>query len=329
MYLLSNLSLSNSYNIFVEKLIKIGGEVDFDVSLSTLSRWRIGGVARCIVKPTNLSQIQQIVVLANEFSLKYLVIGETTNLLFSDEGLDVLVIRIGKQFSQCRIDNNLILAQAGVWVPYLARVASVNGLTGIEHVSGIPGTLGGLVCMNGGSQRKGIGEHITEVTTISSDGTLNRYSKKQCDFKYRDSIFHTLDDIIIEVVMELKKGGREKIRNEMLGILKSRRLKFPQKIPNCGSVFVSNPAMYKEFGPPGAVIEKCGLKGVTRGGAQVSEEHANFIVNNCEASANDVLYLIDHIRDVVSKETGYFMQAEARYVSPCGQFIPAHKVNKI
>jgi UDP-N-acetylmuramate dehydrogenase len=111
------------------------------------------------------------------------------------------------------------------------------------------------------------------------------------------------------------------MRQEMLSILRERKRKFPQKLPNCGSVFVSDPAMYAEYGPPGAVIEKLGLKGLTYGGAQVSPQHANFVVNTGQASAQDVLQVVTHVRDAVLEHTGYNMRPEGKFVRPDGTIV--------
>ncbi|WP_339722097.1 UDP-N-acetylmuramate dehydrogenase [uncultured Paraglaciecola sp.] len=295
-----------------------------NVALCVLSRWKVGGVAKCIVSPRSATQIASIIKLMTSRNLPYIVLGSTSNLLFDDEGLDVLAIQIGQKFSSVQVDNTIVTCQSGTWVPGFAKTLMHHSLTGVEHIAGIPGTIGGLICMNGGSQRKGIGEHINYVDTITSTGDTKRYSKEECKFSYRTSTFQDSDDIIVGAQFTLAQGKRTAIRQEMLGILSSRRKKFPQKHPNCGSVFVSNPAMYEDYGPPGAVIEQCNLKGVSRGGACISPLHANFIVNNHNASAADILYLIYLARETVRQKTGYEMPAEARYISANGAIIPAH-----
>src|SRR5690625_6921011 len=173
--------------------------------------------------------------------------------------------------------------------------------------------------MNGGSQRKGIGDNITYVKTVNVDGKAKTYSKEQCEFSYRSSIFQSLDEVITEVGLQLTPSQNKKLmHSEMLSILQSRSQKFPRKMPNCGSVFVSNPAMYEQYGPPGKVIEECGLKGLTKGGAKISHNHANFIINNDGASAQDILYLINKIREQAYKNTGYMMKAEPKQVDENG-----------
>lgn len=298
---------------------KLSNTVNTNVSLAAISNWRVGGNARVLVQPSSEEDIVALRKFIAKHQLPFFIIGNTTNLLFTDEDIDAVVIQIGSAFSEVKRSGNTLVAQAGVWVPKLARFALQAGLTGIEHTCGIPGTLGGLVVMNGGSQRKGIGDNITYVKTVDVDGKAKTYSKEQCEFSYRSSIFQSLDEVIIEVGLQLKPSENKKLMHaEMLSILRSRSQKFPRKMPNCGSVFVSNPAMYEQYGPPGKVIEECGLKGLKKGGAWVSQNHANFIVNNGNATAKDVLFLINTIRDTVHKETGYLMKVEPKFVDACG-----------
>jgi UDP-N-acetylmuramate dehydrogenase len=159
------------------------------------------------------------------------------------------------------------------------------------------------------------------------DGTLHTYDHQQCGFAYRTSIFQNNHQIITEAEFMYEPAqNKTETRRQMKRILEDRRRKFPQKLPNCGSVFVSNPALYASLGPPGAAIEQCGLKGKVHGGAEISRLHANFIVNTGGATSTDVLYLIDLIRSTVQKETGHDMEAEAKYVDALGNTRPAHEV---
>jgi len=307
--------------IYKKQLQEIFSEiVEFDVSLSAISQWRIGGNAEILVRPKDKPQLIKLRKWLYEHDLPSVVIGNTTNLLFSDEGLHVACIRIDSNFSKVTVDNNKITADPGAWVPDLARTAMYAGLSGIEHVCGIPGTLGGLVVMNGGSQRKGISSVVDYVETIDTAGNLKKYTNNECEFSYRSSIFQQSNELITEVGLTLDSSkDKDIIRQEMLAILRSRRGKFPRKQPNCGSVFVSNPDMYSKYGTPGKVIEDCGLKGLTKGNAQISDLHANFIINNGSARAVDIIYLINEVREAVYNKTGYKMVVEAKFVSPNGE----------
>ncbi|TIX29674.1 MAG: FAD-binding protein, partial [Mesorhizobium sp.] len=203
--------------------------------------------------------------------IRHVVIGATSNLLFADEGLRAVAVQIGNHFSNVVVSGTEITAGAGTWVPGLARRAMHAGLSGIEHTCGIPGTLGGLVCMNGGSQRRGIDEAIVEVTSVDTRGRLHRRNAAGCGFAYRRSLFQVNDEVVVNARLVLASGtARGEIRRRMLAIMGDRRRKFPHRTPNCGSVFVSNPAMYAQYGSPGAVIERLGFKGCRIGGAEVS-----------------------------------------------------------
>lgn len=300
------------------------GQIDTDVSLKSISRWRVGGNASYILQPSCHADIVCFMELMNQLQLPYLVIGATSNLLFSDQGVAVPVLKIDGRYSDIEFNGETVTCQSGAWVPGFARQTASQGLTGLEHIIGIPGTLGGLVCMNGGSQRKGIGDHIISVKSVSSTGATKTYSNAQCQFAYRHSVFLENREVISEVSLELKRAGSKTIKREMLQILRSRSKKFPRKLPNCGSVFVSDPSMYQAYGPPGQVIEQCGLKGAVQGGAQISPLHGNFIVNRGGACATDILKLICLAQSRVQAETGYAMRAEALYVEPTGAMVPAH-----
>ncbi|MGP4842512.1 UDP-N-acetylmuramate dehydrogenase [Marinobacter sp. 1Y8] len=296
-----------------------------DVDLSELSRWRIGGIADLVVSPGSVDEVRAVMAYIHTYKIPYVVLGSSANLLFADEGLKVLGLHLGSALGAITIDGDSVWSEAGAWVPGFARSLANAGLEGAEHTCGIPGTLGGLLCMNGGSQRRGIGDNVTEVTTVTEEGELRVYDKEACGFAYRTSVFQERREIIVSARFTFQRSDAPReIRRRMLAILRERRNKFPRKLPNCGSVFVSNPAMYADYGPPGAVIERCGLKGLQRGGAEISPQHANFINNRGSATANDVLYLIEKVRRTVLDTTGYDMPAEARFVTSAGAIVPAH-----
>lgn len=244
------------------------GGVRRDVSLAQLSRWRIGGIADVVVEPRSVAELSALRAFIACEGLASVVIGDTSNLLFADEGLRAICIRIGARMSGLRIEGAQVTAESGLWVPHLARRLQQAGLTGAEHVCGIPGTLGGLICMNGGSQRKGIGSAVVKVIAVDEAGSAITLDHAQCRFGYRSSVFQDNGAVIASAELLFTiAADRAAIRREMLLILQERNRKFPRKQPNCGSVFKSNPAMYAEIGPPGAVIERLGFKGYRIGDA--------------------------------------------------------------
>ncbi|MDN5335088.1 MAG: UDP-N-acetylmuramate dehydrogenase [Synergistales bacterium] len=325
--------------IITDKLIRAlnkicPNRVSTDLCLSAISSWRIGGIADCIVEPASIDELKSIIRLAQVEGIPAVVFGAATNLLFADEGLRALGIRIGKHMAKTEIEGNTVTAEAGAWVPLLARKIGKAGLAGAEHIVGIPGTIGGLVCMNGGSARKNIGENVRSVTCVDSEGSVFEMSNSECEFSYRSSVFQQekKQAIIARVSLHFpERNNPGEIRRKMLKILTERNKKFPRKLPNCGSVFLNDPVMYEQIGPPGQVIEKCGLKGLRIGGAEVSKIHANFIINIAGASAKDILSLIATIQGRVFDMTGFLLKPEVRYVNELGEIsaLNARKLRKI
>lgn len=301
------------------------GRVFRNLELKSISRWRIGGPAALVVQPASVSEVTEVVRYVDAHGLPRVVIGECSNLLFSDSGLDALAIKIGHLLSSLSVDGCRMACESGVWVPYLVRRAALNGLGGLQHAIGIPGTLGGLICMNGGSQRKGIGDNIIDVTWISPQGEVRVLTRQDCGFGYRASVFQEPGGIVTGCTLELEPEDPRALRRELLTILKSRRERFPIRLPNCGSVFVSAPDMYDSVGPAGRVIEESGLKGFRIGDARFSHRHANFIVNLGCATAHDVLSLIRIARQRVYERSGFRLECEVRYVGSDGGIVPAHR----
>jgi UDP-N-acetylmuramate dehydrogenase len=299
----------------------------FDAPLAEHNSWQIGGPADLLVEPENAEQVASVVRFANSHRIPLIVIGEGTNLLFDDAGLRGIVLKLGHNLSRIAISNNRITVEAGAWVPGLARKAMQAGLAGLEHIIGIPGTIGGLVLMNGGSQRKGIGENVRRVWIVDLEGELLELSREECSFSYRQSALQDTGAVVVKAELECEREQPQRIRRMMLEDLRERRHKFPRKEPNCGSVFLSTSEMHASVGPPGRIIEEAGLKGMCIGKAEVSRQHANFIVNRKGATSKDVLSLIAHIRQVVHEKIGFELCCEVRYVSPDGEIMPAHWAN--
>ena len=304
-------------------------EASRDVDLGAISQWRIGGLASLVLRPRSTSQISRLRAAMHDLGLHHMVIGQTSNLLFSDQGLAVPCLQVGPWFGEQTWHGDTVTVEAGAWVPGLARNIMQNSLTGAEHICGIPGTLGGLIVMNGGSQRRGIGENVVWVESVDAWGKIHRLSQAECGFDYRRSKFQTSDQVVTRACLRFEPGNRREIRAKMLSILADRRRKFPRKQPNCGSVFKSNPAHYSDYGPPGKIIENLGFKGRRRGDALVSPHHANFIVNSGAATARDVIGLIRDISNAVLQNTGHLMETEVIFVTPDGRMIPADQVDHL
>jgi len=288
-----------------------------DFRLSGLSWWRIGGCADAFAEPRNESELIALFGHLKQSKVPYCFIGLGTNILFDDSGFRGCIIRLGSSFSEIALSGNKLTAGAASWTPLVAWLAARSGLSGIEHTIGIPASFGGLICMNGGSQRKGVGDNTESVRALTPSGDIVEHDRAVCDFKYRHSRFQSSGEVVLSATLCFKqKRNYTEQRPELLTTLRERRRKFPRKLPNCGSVFKSSPELYAAYGPPGKVIEDLGFKGLMRGKVQVSPQHANFIVNCGGGSSADVLALVSEIRGKVSAETGLLMEPEFKYVHP-------------
>lgn len=303
-------------------------EWERDVSLARLGRWRIGGPADLVVTPSSIAALSAVRAAISRLGVPHVVIGDGSNLLFDDAGFRGVVIRIGRSFGDFAIeDDGVVYAGAGLWVPVFVRNVIAHKLRGATHAIGIPGTLGGLVTMNGGSQRHGIGEHVLSVDVVEADGHCRRIAVDKLNYAYRRSVLQSNGAIVVSARFRFTPGDRDALRREAIAILKTRRAKFPKLRANCGSIFVSDPALYDLTGPPGAAIEHVGLKGFGIGDAQISADHANFIVNTGHASSADVLALIGLARRRVHEVFGIAMNAEVRHLDCDGVLRPAHEVS--
>ncbi len=316
---------TGSYSYLAEQLVQSDvGRVQIDQQLANHNSWQIGGPADLLVEPATADQVVALFQFVRVHAVPLVVIGQGTNLLFDDLGVRGVVLKIGEQMADIRINGQRIVAGGGAWVPQLARLSMRAGLTGLEHTIGIPGTVGGLVMMNGGSQRKGIGENVVRVTIVDAEGKIQNLTQTDCAFSYRHSALQGTGCVIVEAELECPAGERSTVRQDMISDLRTRRQKFPRKQANCGSVFLSSAEMHASVGPPGKIIEDAGLKGTRIGQAEVSRQHANFIVNLGGASSADVLSLISHVRKTVYQRIGFELNCEVRYVSPQGEVIPSH-----
>lgn len=291
------------------------GSIQENVQLSTISKWKIGGNASLLIKPATTSEVACLMKYFAACNICPIIIGGASNILFDDAGLRTPIIQISSNISHCAISGEFVSVEAGAFTPWIARKIMLSGLGGGEHICGIPGTIGGLVFMNGGSGRKGIEENVVSVDSVDRLGKIHTRTVTECGFLYRRSVFQINKEVIVSVRFKFNPRPLSEVRCDMLRILAERRLKFPQGMPNCGSVFQSNPLLYADHGSPGKIIEKIGLKGFNIGGAEVSSKHANFIVNTGDAKASDVLKLIRYIQNRVQLEIGINLQPEVRYVS--------------
>ena len=296
----------------VYSLAKIlGCKAKYDESMANHTTFKIGGNAPLYIEVNKPSQLSQIVKLCKEENVEYFILGNGSNLLVSDKGVDYVVICLKGDFKNISLlDNNSLYCGAGASLASLCREAEKNGLSGLEFAWGIPGTVGGAAYMNAGAYGGEMKDVVYSVHHIDKDGNLGTIKSSDLNFSYRHSIYKENGYIIIGITVKLKLDNKNEIRNKMDDFMDRRKSKQPLEYPSAGSVFKRPEGNYA-----GTLIEQCGLKGKTIGGAQVSEKHAGFIINIGGATCNDVQQLIEHIQSTVKDKTGYILEREIIFLN--------------
>lgn len=274
--------------------------------MSKHTSFKIGGNADAYIKVNNLSKLSTILKECQASDVDYMILGNGSNLLVSDDGIRGVVIRLDGDFRKITLlDDTTIFCGAGATLAYLCKFAINCGLSGLEFAWGIPGTVGGAVFMNAGAYDGEMKDVVHSVSHISPSGEIGRTEKENLNFGYRTSVYRSNNMIITGVTLKLKKGNPDEIRAKMDDYMLRRSTKQPLEYPSAGSVFKRPEGNFA-----GALIEQCGLKGKTCGGAQVSEKHAGFIINKSNATSKDVRDLIGEIQKTVSEKTGYSLECE-------------------
>ncbi len=276
--------------------------------MSAHTTLKLGGPADYMVFPRDGEEIAAMFREAAENGVPVTVIGHGSNLLVLDGGIRGLVICIGKNMRKITRDGNILKAQAGAMLGSAALEAAEAGLTGLEFASGIPGTVGGGVTMNAGAYDGEMAQVVTEVRGIRPDGTAVCLSREEMDFSYRHSVVQEKDFIVTEVTFELKPGDPAMIRARMSELNAKRSEKQPLDLPSAGSTFKRPEGYYAA-----ALIDQCGLKGYSIGGARVSEKHAGFLVNT-GTSSRDFLNLMKKVQAIVEERAGVRLEPEIRIV---------------
>ncbi len=279
--------------------------------MSHHTTFKIGGPARLFLDAHSTDALSSAYSLLCDSGVSPLILGNGSNLLVSDSGFDGTVLKVS--CNKITICENRIFAEAGALLSSVASLAQKSALSGLEFAHGIPGSVGGAVVMNAGAYGGEISDVLICSTYISKDGIF-RICNKEHNFGYRNSIYkHNSDFTVLSAEFELSCGDAEKIAETMRELAEKRRSKQPLEYPSAGSVFKRPEGCFA-----GALIEQCGLKGFSIGGAEVSEKHAGFIVNRGGATACDVRSLIEHIQNVVLKETGISLECEICFVQKEG-----------
>jgi UDP-N-acetylmuramate dehydrogenase len=284
----------------------VRGTVRLHEPMSRHTSFRIGGPADAYVEPEDIESLQHLMARARKSKIPVFVLGGT-NLLVRDGGIPGIVVRLAKLDRIRELDGGVLYAEAGAGMPRVLKYAMQRGLTGLEFAAGIPGTVGGSVVMNAGTQWGDMKDVVRKIRMVTSAGEILDLTSDEAGFDYRRS--RLPKGIVVGAWLGLRPGNKARIESIVKQWLHRRKETQPVEMPNAGCVF-KNPGGE----PAGRLIEHLGLKGAYKGGAQVSTKHANFIVNRGRATAGDVLELIRLIGKTVEEKAGVTLELEVKIV---------------
>lgn len=276
-------------------------------AMSKYTSFRVGGPAQYLVMPREYSQVAQVMTYCIDKGLQLYVMGKGTNLLVSDYGLEGVVMMLEANLGDVRVADATIVAQTGAALPRVSAIAQASCLTGLEFASGIPGAIGGAVAMNAGAYDGEMKDVVQRVLAVTPQGEFVTYRGEELEMGYRSSIFQSNDNVILEVEMELQPGDCDDIAEKIQEYTRRRREKQPLDKASAGSTFRRPPGHYA-----GQLIESCDLRGERLGGAAVSEKHCGFIVNDGQATAQEIYNLIRKVQGEVKAKHNVELQTEVK-----------------
>ncbi|MGF6951219.1 UDP-N-acetylmuramate dehydrogenase [Neobacillus sp. B4I6] len=286
------------------------GKVKISEPLVNHTTIKIGGPADLFIEPSSVENLKQVMGLVKKHSLNWRAIGRGSNLLVSDKGIEGAVIKLGSGVDGLKINGSEITVGGGHSLISLATLISKKGMAGLEFASGIPGSVGGAVYMNAGAHGSDISKILTRAHILFEDGTMEWLSNDEMKFSYRTSVLQKIrPGIVVEAAFQLVEGDKAVIVSQMIKNKDYRKDTQPWNFPCAGSIFRNPLPNYA-----GKLIEDAGLKGYSIGGAKISEMHGNFIVNAGNATAADVLALIQHVKDTIYSLYNVKMETEVEII---------------
>ena len=279
-----------------------------NVLLCSYTTMRVGGPADVMLSPSTEEELTAVLDCIRQENIPWLIIGNGSNLLVSDEGFRGVVLRIGKNYGKISCEGNRVFAQSGAMLSVLAKAAEENSLSGLEFASGIPGSVGGGIYMNAGAYGGEISQVLSKVR-VWINGEIQEWPAARCVFGYRHSALMEEGAVALSAEFTLIPGIQSEISARMADLNQRRREKQPLQYPSCGSFF-KRPAGHFA----GALIEEAGLKGYAVGDAQVSELHAGFVINRGHATAGQVYQLMRHVQKTVMEKSGVMLEPEVRLI---------------
>ncbi len=288
-------------NVFLENLKDV--PLIFEAELSLYTTYRVGGVAEVLALPESEEQIKHLIDFTKKNKTPFRVLGLGSNILVSDLGLPGVTCCL-RNFKNIKIDGNTVNASAGTALDEVVRQSINAGLAGLENLSGIPGSVGGAVFMNAGAFKAETFDKLISFTTITPKGEIKEFKKEDVKYEYR-KVWGIDGCVILSATWILDKQDKEILKTRREEILQSRAAKQPLEYPSAGSVFKRPVGAYAS-----KLIDECGLRGLSVGGAQVSTKHAGFIINYQNATAQDIYNLIKEVQKIVKEKTGFTLEPE-------------------
>lgn len=282
-------------------------DIYLNENMSKHTSFKAGGNAKIFVKVYTYDILRKILELISKYNINYYILGNGTNVLFRDKEFNGIVIQI--KFEQIEINGNIVTVGAGVKNAILSNKLLNEGLTGFEFASGIPGTIGGAIKMNAGAYGSEFKDIVKTVTFMQFNGEIKTIKNEECFFSYRNSIFFKMKVIILSATFELEYRNKEEIKSKINEYNQARREKQPIEYPSAGSTFKRG----EDF-ITAKIIDECGLKGYRIGDAQVSEKHAGFIINKGNASATEIIKLIENVKKIVLEKTNKKIELEIEII---------------
>ena len=292
------------------------GHICPDCPMKDYTTMKVGGPASLLVTPGSVAELFGALEVIREQGARHLIMGNGSNLILDDAGFDGIVVRIGSGLDRMRIEGNMIFAEAGAQLSAVARAAAEAGLSGMEFACGIPGSMGGAVYMNGGAYGGEMAQIVHSASAVSLSGVVKDRPGRDLDFGYRHSLFQGNDETIFGVKLALIPGDPLDIREKIRDFTQRRTTRQPLQYPSAGSFF-RRPAGHFA----GALIEAAGLKGLSCGGARISELHAGFMINTGNATASDIVDLMRVVQETVLASSGVLLEPEVRIIKRDGTLL--------
>lgn len=284
---------------------KLGCRITPECPLSEYITFRFGGKCRALISINSAQSAAELIRYMKKNSVRYGILGRGSNVLADDNGFDGVILLFGSDFASIEIRGNIIRCDAGALLASACVHAQQSGLSGMENLFGIPGTVGGALYMNAGAYGSEMKDIVISAEYLDEDGKIRTIGREGMELSYRHSFFSDNSCVIISVTMQLENGDPEVIKNAMNECMAKRSSKQPLEYPSAGSTFKRPEGSYASL-----LIDQCGLKGVQCGGAMVSEKHSGFIINKGYATCADVLELCSQVQRIVKEKTGYTLELE-------------------